>query len=192
MTAPIPPAVLEFARSRAEAVERSARSRFGPGNGTDLATLARELEDHIQEVLTFPAMLRRDWESVYFHASRGPVQHLEFLGEYVRDIWTLCAGTIRGVLNLCDALRNQATLAVAGRDALEAAAAEVERMRDDLLRDWPWPPTAEEAAEARAAIGRSEYVDAEAAFAEMEGVSVEELQRRIEEHRRKHYPNGIV
>ena len=53
------PAVLEFARGRAEQVERSARERFGECNGHDRNELADDLGDHVRELLTFPDILRR-------------------------------------------------------------------------------------------------------------------------------------
>ena len=182
------PAVLAFARGRAEQVERSARERFGDRNGRDREELAGDLEDHVRELLTFPDMLRRAWRSV-FHAlfARGRVD-CRSVGEKVRDVWTRCAGVMRDVLRVGREMERQTGLSVEGLAELEAASADVERMREAILADWPWPPSAEEIRAAREAISGDEYLDSEEAFAEIAGVSLEAWRRKVEEHRQK--PGG--
>ena len=180
------PAVLEFARGRAEQVERSARERFSDRNGRDRDALADDLTDHVRELLTFPDMLRRAWRSI-FHTmfTRGRVDYRS-LGERVRDVWTLCAAVMRDVLRVCRETERQAGLSVEGLAELEAASADVERMRDAILADWPWPPTAEEVRQAREGIGRGDYLDSEEAFAEIAGISPEAWRAKVEEHKQKH------
>jgi hypothetical protein len=179
------PAVLDFARGRAEQVERSARARFGDRNGHDRDEVARDLEDHVREVLTFPDMLRRAWRSI-FHAmfSRRQVDYRS-LGERVRDVWRLCAAVMKDVLRVGRETERQAGTAVGELAELEAAIADVERMREAILAEWPWPPMAEEVRQAREATSRGEYLDSEEAFAEIAGLSPEAWRRKVEEHKQK-------
>jgi len=66
---------------------------------------------------------------------------------------------------------------------VEAALAEIKRQRVNLLGHWPWPPSPARLSEAQAAMARGEGQDSGEAFADIAGIPVEELRRRIAERK---------
>ena len=105
-------------------------------------------------------------------------------GEALRRAFSAVAGALEKLEELARSLETLMGRPAAGRAELAAAAAAVERLRDDTLRHWPWPPTEGDIQRVREAVGRGETLELDAAFAEIAGVSTEEWRRRVEEHKR--------
>ena len=74
-------------------------------------------------------------------------------------------------------------------ERLDAAMAEVRRVRADLEPGWLWF-TKEDEEEAKASIAKGEGVDVEEAFAQMAGLTLDELRAKVEAHKRKYHTNG--
>ena len=73
-----------------------------------------------------------------------------------------------------------------GLKRVDEVLAQARQMREDLATNWLWF-TKEAEDEAKASIARGEGVDVEVAFAEMAGLTVEELRTKVEAHRRKYH-----
>jgi hypothetical protein len=78
-----------------------------------------------------------------------------------------------------------------GLKRVDEVLAQARHMRADLETNWLWI-TKEAEDEAKASIVRGEGVDVEEAFAEMTGLTVEELRAKAEAHRRKYHPSNRI
>ncbi|HBI45187.1 MAG TPA: hypothetical protein DDY78_20375 [Planctomycetales bacterium] len=76
-----------------------------------------------------------------------------------------------------------------GLKRVDEVLAQARQMREDLATNWLWF-TKEAEDEAKASIARGEGVDVEEAFAEIMGLTVEEVRAKVEAHQRKYHPTG--
>lgn len=188
------PLLFELARDRAASVRvvagRALAEWLGNGRGPegaappDLADVVRNFEDLIGEVATFPDLMRRLCRSLGLRIQARLVDDYAGEGEALRRAFDAVTGAIEKLEELARSLAGLTDRAAAGRAELAAAAAAVGRLRDDTLRHWPWPPTEAVIQRIREEVRRGEALELDEAFADIAGVSPEEWNRRVAEHKR--------
>ncbi len=149
---------------------------------------ARNTREAVVVCESFPSLLMRLWRTEWESAGRTHGRTWNEAGEGLRRLFD---GTIRVMEAARELVENDERLPgrSSGIERLDQALAEARRMRADLETNWLWF-TKEAEEEARASIARGEGVDVEEAFAQMAGLTVEELRERVEAHKQKYHPNG--
>jgi hypothetical protein len=187
------PLLFELTQDRAPGVrvvagralaEWFGNGREGEGANGALASVLRNIEDLIGEAATFPDLMRRLCRSTGMRIQAHLVDDYASEEEALRRAFSAVAGAIEKLEELVRSLEGVTGRPPAGRAELAAARGEVERLRDQTLRHWPWPPTAGDVQRVREEVGRGEALELDAAFADIAGVSPEEWKRRVEEQKR--------
>jgi hypothetical protein len=146
----------------------------------DDADFAVFVEEAIRIFLDTCLSVRRTIDRVWELQRAGRVSDLLAAwatGSRLFDETIRTADDVRGLLHLA-----QRRGRVIGRAAeLEQVAAQLPSQREEFRTTFPLA-TEEEAREARAAIARGEYLDADEAFARIAGVDVETWRRRVAEY----------
>lgn len=149
---------------------------------------ARCTQEAVAVCESFPSLLMQLWRTEWESAGRTHGRTWNEAGESLRRLFD---GTIRVMEAARDCIENDER--AAGRspsmERLDQALAEARGIRADLETNWLWF-TKEAEEEAKASIARGEGVDVEEAFAQMAGLTVEELRERVKAHQQKYHPNG--
>ena len=116
----------------------------------------REIGYLVKECLALPEELRRTYAAIFECAK---AHELDDYHETGKAFQAQCNET----LHLMNSVREWAHKLegsgqkIAGAAELDAVTEELERKSQEVFERWPWLPTAEEVAEAHAAIARGEY-----------------------------------
>jgi hypothetical protein len=136
----------------------------------------------------FPGHMQWLWRNVWESASRVPGTSSNSLGAALRDIFDQTIRLMESVRAGLRTVQGQAACP-SGQDRLDRALGEARQFRADLETNWLWF-TREADEEAKASIARGEGVDVEEAFAQMAGISMDELRARVEAHKKQYHSNG--
>ncbi len=143
-----------------------------------------DLADLVEEVTSFPEVLRLTWRRVGAQFKDHPPTDYQRLGEVLDGLWALYEKTADFALGLVRRVEKITGDKLATASGMEAALADIKRQRGNLLGHWPWAPSPARLSEAQAAMARGEGQDSEEAFADIAGIPVEELRRQIAERRK--------
>lgn len=136
----------------------------------------------------FPNVMMRLWRAKWEVAAKRSGSTSNADGETLRRVFDQTVRVLEAARGYIAHVEQWAGRPV-GRERLDDALAEARRIRVDLETNWLWF-TKEAEEEAKASIARGEGLDVEEAFAQMAGLSVEELRAKVEAHKRKYHPNG--
>ncbi|MBL8795041.1 MAG: hypothetical protein JNM56_14120 [Planctomycetia bacterium] len=120
------------------------------------AMAARDVEELVRECLRLPDEMRRIYREIFDRFTSGNI-------EGYHDIGKALQAQFEGNLRFMDSVRDMARRQTAAGHTIEGAA-ELERVLEDIrpkvqeiFERWPWMPTEEEVAEAKAEIARGNY-----------------------------------
>jgi hypothetical protein len=159
---------------------------------TDAGPSLEDLEDAIRECREHPAIARRLCRRLALILSENGVLSRVEYNSFRDSFLALLDGSLeimRRILALADARTGQTGQRVEGAFELADAVTEMEQVVAEARQAWP-PFSDEELQEARAAIARGDFLDIDEAFAQMKGITVKELHRRVKEHKTKRWEYG--
>jgi hypothetical protein len=140
-------------RGKTRAIEEAVEAWKAEHAG---AMEAREVEELVRECLQMPDEMRRVYREIFDRFTSGNI-------EGYHDIGKALQAQFEGNLRFMDSVRDMARKQAAAGHAIEGAA-ELNRVLEEIrpkvaeiFERWPWIPTAEEVAEARAEIARGDY-----------------------------------
>lgn len=168
------------------AVEVSSAPKLPGPTEADEATLVTQ--GIVDACELFPKVMTLLWRAKWEAAAKRSGNASNADGEALRRVFYQTVRVLEAARGYVAHVEQWAGRFV-GRERLDHALAEARRIRADLETNWLWfIKEAEE--EAKASIARGEGLDVEEAFAQMAGLSVEELRAKVEAHKRKYRPNG--
>jgi hypothetical protein len=186
--------LLEMTRGRLEGVRRAAE-RWREEPRPPLAPM--DAEGLVAECLGHPALLRRACrqtvDAVFGGAGLRPASEVLPRLNDARSALHALFEASEALLALAEQLarrqQEQTGRSVEGAERLTGAQEELLRLKDETLGHWDeFRPVSLD--EVRAADARGEFLPVDEAFAAAMGVSVEELHRRLEEHKAKRQTYG--
>ncbi len=157
------------------------------------ALAARDAEELIRFCLDLPGEAEALWEKQYrrcFFDRSLDVPALQAMRAALETTFAEYVKAAELVRELGQATGRQTGREIGGLAELEMAVAALRELRQRVFDRWP-VCSPEEMVEVRAEIARGEFVDVEDAFAEMRGISKEELRARLEELKRKRKALGM-
>jgi len=128
------------------------------------------------------------WKTMWRSVGRLPGTTSNSGGREVQGYYDLSIAEIESTRNhveKCERILGRPL----GLKRVDEVLARARQMREDLATNWLWF-TKEAEDEAKASIARGEGVDIEEAFAEMMGLTVEQLRTKVEAHQRRYHPTG--
>jgi hypothetical protein len=137
---------------------------------------------------SFPSLMMRLWKTEWDSAGRAPGRTWNSSGESLRRLFDGAIRVLEAARDCVEAEERLASRSL-GLERLDQALAEARRIRGDLETNWLWFSKGAED-EAKASIARGEGMDVDEAFAQMAGISVDELRARVEAHQKRYHPNG--
>ena len=128
------------------------------------------------------------WKTMWRSVGRLPGTTSNSGGREVQGYYDLSIAEIESTRNhveKCERILGRPL----GLKRVDEVLARARQMREDLATNWLWF-TKEAEDEAKASIARGEGVDIEEAFAEMMGLTVEQLRTKVGAHQRRYHPTG--
>jgi len=127
----------------------------------------RDAADLVRECLAFQEEMRRTYAAMFDRAAAGEIDDFQGTGEALRDLFGEILNSMRAVRDSVCQL-DMSGQKVARAEELSAMIAELERKTGEIFERWPWLPTAEEVAEARAAVERGDFQTVEEILHELQ------------------------
>ena len=146
------------------------------------ADVARNLESVIQQTLPILKSLDNLWRSSLELIEAHRIDDYNELGRALRASFDPGLRIMARVVELVTAFERVGGT-IASADELRDAHARLLRMENGIFEHWPLF-TEQDAAEAREAIERGDYLELDDAFAQIAGVDKETWMRRVEARRR--------
>jgi hypothetical protein len=182
--------LLRLHRGQAESLRQTVEAWQAEHNS---AMAARDAEELVRFCLDLPAKGEALWNAEHERAVLTQGLDVSALQAMRRGLEQTFADYVR----MAEAVRVQAVETasrtgheVDGLGKLEGAIGALKRLQELVVEQWP-VCSPEEMVEVRAQIARGEFIDVEDAFADMAGISKEELRARLAEHQKKRQAFGL-
>jgi hypothetical protein len=179
-----PPLLARIRRSVARTMDEAFSEAWSAGR---LDELSREAEEAVREFVDLPERVQeQQWKAFQTllarYEAREPIEpdwSARTMGEILDSALELLTTLQKWVRQLEGTGRSVPDTGRVDRDILT-----LERMREEALRHWSWPPTPEEIAEWDSEDER-DSLPLDEAFAEIAGVSKDEWLARVEKRRKE-------
>jgi hypothetical protein len=186
-----PGVLLRHARDRLESLRRLMDR---PQNDGPAPLTADDYQELVSLVLEFPASYRKAVDSelrrVFTDRSRS-IEQLQYLRSDLTELADRFTTLVRAVEEdpgLCALAKQEGRFRDYATQLAEAVAT-LQADKARLVQDWP-VCSPEEMERVAADRQREAFVPVDQAFAEMKGISVDELRQRLEEHKAKRKQYG--